>query len=187
MATPASGLASTAKFGAELNPTVQPSNSLPAHFCDEQDHSKSCTRVSMEAYGRPDGGEKAPHDGVIKRIRVIAGGPGQFRLQIAKTRKVGSNDYQAKVVRNGPTIHYQGQSQQNWDNDNYNVESFQVDVPIKKGQYLAMRSKSTSLVRCSSGGDNNLIFTPPLLSGGGFENPTEGDGCWLLMEAVVKY
>jgi hypothetical protein len=142
--------------------------------------------VETVSYGNP-GHERAPKSGTIRRIRVIAGGPGSFRLQIAKVKvsTIGMNNT-AKVVRNGPVIHYQGQSQQNWNSSHYNVESFKVNVPVQKGEYLAMRSKYTSAVRCSSGGTNQLIYQPSLLAGGGFQNASSTDGCWMLLQAVIK-
>ena len=174
------------KFGSDLNPTVQPSNSLPKHPCTHQDAGKSCTRVETVSYGNP-GHERAPKSGTIRRIRVIAGGPGSFRLQIAKVKAntIGMSNT-AKVLRNGPVIHYQGQSQQNWNSGHYKVESFKVNVPVGKGEYLAMRSKYTSALRCSSGGTNQLIYQPSLLAGGGFQNASSTDGCWMLLQAVIK-
>ena len=187
MLVPAAGLAKPVKFGSELNPTVQPSNSLPGHPCSQDSPGTPCTMIQNEAYGRPNGGQYAPKTGTIKRIRVIAGGPGSFRLQVAKVKRStlhGSN--QAKVVAGGPKITYQGQSDANWDSDSYSVESFKVNVPVKKGQQLALRGNYTSMVRCSSGGDNTLIYQPSLLKGGGFSSAGDTDGCWLLMEAVIR-
>lgn len=184
-AAPASGMAATVKFGSKLNPSVQPSNSLPAHDCAHQDPGKSCTMVMNEAYGRPNGGEKAPRSGVLKRVRVIAGGKGKFRLQLTKARKV-NGVWEAKAVRNGPVIHYKGQKQSNFDNDTYNVESFEVGIAIAKGERLSMRATKTSAIRCSSGGDNTLIFMPPLIAGGGFKQAKSDDGCWPLIEGVIK-
>lgn len=185
-AIPASGSAAT-QFGAKLDTSTQPSNSLPAHPCTHQDPGKACTIVENEARYRPDGGERAPKTGTIKKIRLVAGGPGQFRLQIAKVKRstlFGTNE--AKVVRNGPVIHYQGQSNQNWNSGNYNVESFKVDVPVQKGQYLAIKAKYTSALYCASGGNNILIYQPTLLAGGGFQGATSTDGCDLLLGATIK-
>lgn len=180
---PAAGLAAApVKFGAKLDPTVQPSNSLPAHPCRQQSPGASCTMVQNDAYGRA-GFERAPKTGTIKRIRVIAGGPGSFRLQIAKVKQ-GTEE--AKVVRNGPKIAYTGQSDANWDSDSYKVETFKVDVPVQKGQQLALRGNYTSMVRCSSGGPNTLIYQPPLAPGGPFAPATDSDGCWLLIEAIIR-
>jgi hypothetical protein len=183
MVAPAIGAAAPVKFGSKLNPTVQPSNSLPGLDCGEL--AGPCTFVQQEAYGRPDGGELAPKTGTIKKIRLIAGGPGSFKLQIAKVKRstlFGTNE--AKVVANGPRISYQGQTEANDEASNYRVETFNVNVPVKKGQQLALKGNITSMVRCSSGGDNTLIYTPPL--GSAFRPATNTDGCWILMEAVIR-
>lgn len=184
MIAPALGAAAPVKFGSKLNPTVQPSNSLPGLKCS-QEAAGPCTMVQNEAYGRPDGGELAPKTGTIKKIRLIAGGPGSFKLQIAKVKRstlFGTNE--AKVVHNGPRISYQGQTEANFENDSYRVETFKVNVPVKKGQQLALKGNITSMVRCSSGGDNTLIYTPTL--GSSFRPATDTDGCWVLMEAVIR-
>jgi hypothetical protein len=183
MIVPAMSAAAPVKFGSELNPTVQPSNSLPGLDCGEA--GGPCTFVQQEAYGRPDGGELAPKTGTIKRIRLIAGGPGSFKLQIAKVKRstlFGTNE--AKVVANGPRISYQGQAEANDEAGSYRVETFNVNVPVKKGQQLALKGNLTSMVRCSSGGDNTLVYTPPL--GSAFRPATNPDGCWILMEAVIR-
>jgi hypothetical protein len=188
MIAPASGMAAApVKFGAKLNPTVQPSNSLPGLMCEHQTPGASCTMIQNEAYGRPDGGELAPKTGTIKKIRLIAGGPGSFKLQIAKVQRstlFATN--KAKVVANGPRISYSGQTEANEESGAYKVESFDVNVPVQKGQQLALRGNITSMIRCSSGGDNTLIYTPPLLAGASFKPATSTDGCWILMEAVIR-
>jgi hypothetical protein len=189
LAVPASGMAKApVKFGSALNPTVQPSNSLPGLTCNGPETPLvGCTMILNEAYGRPDGGELAPRSGTIKKIRLIAGGPGSIRLQIDKVNRTtlfGTNE--ARAVRYGPQIHYQGQTEANFEDDSYRVESFPVDIPIKKGQQLGLRGQITSMIRCSSGGDNTLIYTPPLYLGGPFTAATNTDGCWLLMEAVIR-
>lgn len=181
---PATAMAAPVKFGSKLNPTVQPSNSLPGLKCS-QEAPGPCTMVQNEAYGRPDGGELAPKTGTIKKIRLIAGDPGSFKLQIAKVKRstlFGTNE--AKVVANGPRISYQGQTEANDEAGSYRVETFNVNVPVKKGQQLALKGNITSMVRCSSGGDNTLIYTPPL--GSSFRPATNTDGCWILMEAVIR-
>jgi hypothetical protein len=181
---PATASAGPVKFGSKLNSTVQPSNSLPGLGCGEG-VSGPCTFVQEEAYGRPDGGELAPKTGTIRRIKLIAGGPGSFKLQIAKVKRstlFGTNE--AKVIYNGPRISYQGQTELNFEDDSYRVETFNVNVPVKKGQQLALKGNITSMVRCSSGGDNTLIYAPPL--GSSFRPATNTDGCWILMEAVIR-
>jgi hypothetical protein len=188
MAVPASSLASApVQFGAQLNSTTDPANSLPAHPCNEMAPGKACTIVENEARYRPDGGERAPKTGTIKRIRLVAGGPGSFQLQIAQVKRstlFGTNE--AKVVRNGPVIHYTGQTEANFEESVFKVESFKVNVPVKKGQYLAIKASSTSALYCAGGGNNILTYSPPLSAGGSFRSATSTDGCDLLLGAVIK-
>lgn len=189
MVAPAAGLASTpVKFGAKLNPTVQPSNSLPGLRCIADPLRFSpCTMVQNEAYGRPEGGHIAPKTGTIKTIRLIAGGPGTMRIETAKVKQQTLfTTKEAKLVHKGPKISYQGQTEANWESDSYRVESFEVNMPIAKGEQLAIHSGNTSMIRCSSGGDNTLMY-PLTYSPKHPFNAAEGsDGCWLLIEAIYK-
>lgn len=181
---PATGIAKApVKFGAMLNERVQPSNSLPGLPCNGPEAAITpCTMVLNDAYGRPNDGELAPKTGTIKRIRLIAGGPGSFRLMAVK--KINGTDAIAK--RYGQRISYRGQAGSAEEEGDYNVESFPVEMKIKKGEQLALRGSITSMIRCSSGGDNTLIYTPPLFLGGYFTPASQTDGCWLLMEAVIR-
>jgi hypothetical protein len=181
---PTTGMAKApVHFGAKLNSTVQPSNSLPGLTCNGPETPlEPCTMVLNEAYGRPDGGEIAPKTGTIKKIRLIAGGPGSFRLMAVKH----INGTDSKATRYGQRISYTGQSEVAEEEGDYRVESFPVEMKIKKGEQLALRGSITSMIRCSSGGDHTLIYTPPLFLGGSFTPASNTDGCWLLMEAVIK-
>lgn len=185
---PAIGVAKApVKFGAKLNERVQPSNSLPGLRCSGNEAlgeapGSPCTMVLNEAYGRPDGGELAPRTGTIKKLRIIAGGPGSFRLMAVKH----INGTESIAKRYGQRISYRGQVESAEEEGDYNVESFDVDMKIKKGEQLALRGSITSMIRCSSGGDNTLIYTPPLFLGGYFTPASDTDGCWLLMEAVIR-
>jgi hypothetical protein len=42
------------------------------------------------------------------------------------------------------------------------------------------------MLRCSSGGPNQLLFQPALPLSGPFETATDTDGCWLLLEATIR-
>ena len=189
MVAPAAGLAAPVKFGAKLDPSVQPSNSLPGLPClPEVLRYHACTMVQNEAYGRPDGGHIAPKTGTIKRIRLIAGGPGTIRIETAKVKqKTLFTTKEAKLVHKGPKLTYQGQSEANWESGSYRVESFRVDMPIEKGEQLAVHaSGASSLVRCSSGGDNTLIYPLTYYPKHPFNAAQGSDGCWLLVEAIYR-
>jgi hypothetical protein len=98
---------------------------------------------------------------------------------VKRSTLFGTNE--AKVIASGARISYQGQTEANDEAGSYRLETFDVNVPVKKGQQLALKGNLTSMVRCSSGGDNTLIYAPPL--GGAFRPATDTDGCWILMEA----
>jgi hypothetical protein len=166
------------KFGAKLTPEVQPSNASEAHPCEPA--PGKCSRISMEAYGRPAGGHQAPKDGTIKKIRIIAGEQGSFRLQLARAR---AEQEKARVTYTGPRLSYDGQPD---GNEPYAIESFKVNVHVEKGDHLGILSRKTSMLRCSSGGANQLLFQPPLSVGGPFQTADATDGCWLLLEAVYE-
>ena len=172
--------AATKSFGSELDKSVQPSNAGTAHECPGFE-GKKCTWVMNEAYGNP-GGEESPKAGKLKSIELIAGEAGSFKLQIVKTKNNGDS----KLVANGPTINYDGQTSQNYNTSHYNVEKFDVNMQIPAGARLAIKTKETSTLRCSSGGDNTLIHQPPLQAGAGFVHPDSDDGCWMLLEGHVS-
>ena len=136
----------------------------------------------MEGYtnGSGVGSPKAPHDGTIDKIKIIAQGPGKFRPALAKAKP---NAEQARLTYRGSQIEYDGQQGGGMD---YDIETFNVNIPVDKGEYLAIESRKTSFLRCSSGGANQLLFQPALDLGGLFEPATDTDGCWLLMEAVYE-
>jgi hypothetical protein len=170
-------------FGAKLTGHSQPSNSFQPVACESDTGiAGPCTRVLMEALGRPDTGALAPKNGTIGTIKIVAGDSGSFRLEIAKVKPATK---QAEIVVKGPVITYNGQG--GVDNGSpYTVESFPVNVPVLKGEYLAIKADGTSLLQCSGGGLNQLLFQPPLKKGAGYATATKTDGCLLLLEAVYK-
>lgn len=188
MIAPASGMAAApVQFAAKLSSMTDPANSTPARPCDEMAPGKACTIVENEARERPDSLVTAPRGGTIKQIRLVAGGPGSFKLQIAQVKRstlFGTN--QAEVVANGPTIHYTGPDQADAEEGIYKVESFKVSVPVKRGQYLAIKARSTSALYCAGGGNNILTYQPSLMPGGGFRPATSDDGCDLLLGATIR-
>jgi len=173
---PASASAAT-KFGAELTKNVQPSNSTPAHPCEPE--TGKCSRISLDAYSNP-GGHKAPKVGTIDKIRIIAGDQGSFRLQLAKAK---GNILQAKATYLGEKLEYDGQPDAN---SPYKIETFNVNVPVKKNDHLGIVARKTSMLRCNSGGEKQLIFQGPLDVGGPFKDADTVDGCWLLLEAIYE-
>lgn len=136
--------------------------------------NKNCTWIMMEARGAP-GRIFAPKNGQLGKIFVIACDPGEFTLQLTRTKK-----NQGEAQRNGPTIAYQGSG-----NRCNKVETFVLDppVPVVKGEQLAVREAKPALLYCS--GDGSILqFVPPLKPNQGFVKATEDEGaCQLLIEA----
>jgi hypothetical protein len=180
---PSTLAAGPARFGARLTTDTFPSNAFQGKWCDDQTHA-SCTWVERVAYSRPTG-YKAPKDGTIRKIRLIAGVPGGFRLQLARVRP--GNDpgsYEMKIVRQGKYINYEGQDP-SWDDpDPLKIESFVVNLTVKKGDYLAIKASKASFLRCDSGGSRILQSEPPLQVGGSYQDADDTDGCFMLLEAV---
>ncbi len=187
MVVPASSFA--AKFGSDLKnndgSVTQPANSSPAHYCDPIP-GDPCTRVAVAFgdTGTAPGGVSAPRDGVIEKIKLVAGAPGHFRLQLARVKDLalGPGEGQAKVVEQGPRIDY-GSSVNGLD---YEIQKFHVHVPVHEGEYLAIKSKRTGTLKCTSGSTEQLLFQPPLQLGGPFESNDDDDDCTMLLQAVIR-
>lgn len=186
LATAAAALAAVAPaqattyFGAKVDSQTQPSNAFQGQDCSTPG---SCTRVENDAYQNA-GVEKAPTSGKLKKIHLVGGVPGSFRLQLAKVKGEG-DAAQVKITRQGPMINYVGSDENALD---YNVETFKVkNLKVKKGEQLAATADAPlSTLRCSSGGDNTLENQPALSVGGPFSTVTATDGCWMLIGAEIK-
>jgi hypothetical protein len=171
-------------FGALLTTHSQPSNAFDGQPCEPK--AAPCTRVMSEAYRRPDPetDQVAPKNGTIGKVRIVAGVAGKFRLELVKA-EVGKQ--KAKVVAVGPLISYAGQGSGTEDNGPpYKIETFKVNLPVKKGEFLAVQAKKISFEYCSGGGDNQLTFEPPLVVGKPYRHTNHVDGCLMLLEAIYK-
>lgn len=75
--------AAPVRFGAKLTNDTQPQ---PALWCDEPNDTPPhpSTWILNEAYGRPNGGHKAPKAGTIGRVRLMSCDAGSFRVQVAR-------------------------------------------------------------------------------------------------------
>jgi hypothetical protein len=164
--------ATPVRFGAKLDNVAEPSNSSPPHDCGG---AGSCMWVMAQAFHRQNG-LKAPKNGTIRRIRLLAGDPGTLRVFLARV-KVG--EQKAKIVRKGPFLTYEG----NGFDQPGGVEVFNVNIPVHKYDVLAVKAPTTSTLRCDSGGAKIFQYQPAPLVGGPFESPDDTDGCWLMIEA----
>lgn len=178
------GTTTALSFGARLTDKTQPSNAGKGDFCNVKRGHPDCSYVLMQAYqcefGKCTNGHLAPADGTIGSISLIACYPGSFTLQIAN---VNPQSNQVQAIRSGPVINYKGDPH-HCTRQRFLIESFNVSVPVNKGDYLAVDTESVDFVRCSGGGANMLLFDPPLADGDTPRTANGQDGCFMLMEAT---
>jgi hypothetical protein len=184
-----SGSAATAAtptfFGAELTSQSQPSNAQNGQSCDENAgirHGSTCTWVAISAF--ENGSHfRAPKTGTVKHVKLVSCTAGKFRLQLAKASPSAGK---ARIVANGPEITYRGQSPCGGTNgDHYIVQSFRVNMHVAKGDYIAIKARSTGTLSCS-GGDGFLLYAPPLPVGGSLKKSHSGASCDLLVQLSYK-
>jgi hypothetical protein len=176
------------KFGSDLRnndgSVTQPTgNRNCQQDANALDANKPCDRVAVQFLdtGSPGGNKKAPKDGIIKRINLVSLTRGHFRFELAKVKNFHGDNGKAKIVHRGPKIDYQSSVHGN----DYRIQTFHVHERVHKGEYLAIRSRKTSLLKCQSGSTEQLLFQPLLPIGGPFtSNLGHTSNCTLLLRAV---
>jgi len=150
-------------FGSKLDhePT-------PAENCNASRSRDMCSWVLTTAQQNV-GGERAPKNGTITKLRLRSCSSGSFVLQLASA--LPSSD-RARALRTGPAINYKGNSA-NCNGGNF-IETFNVNVPVKKGEYLSVIATRVGFIYNASG-DGSLVFDP-LLADGGALRTTGGTG-----------
>ena len=174
--------AATTKFGAKVANGLFPSNAYPGTLCDHEidggSDSYACTWILNQAYGG--GTVTAPKNGTINKLKIIGGQGGSFKFVIAQ--KSGST---FKVLSRSATISYPTDP----CNNNGGCTVRKISIPamtVKTGNYIGIQATKSSMLRCDSGGARTYLFTPTLAPGGGFTNPTDSSGCFLLLQAVYS-
>ena len=171
------------KFGAKLSKVVDPVGASPAHQCLPV--AGGCTRagVSYTVTGAVGGNVKAPESGKIKRIRLIAATPGNFRFFLLKLSNFdpATGTGLGKAKRKGPRVEYEGKGLTSKP-----IEHFEVGVKVKRGEFLGIKSQRMSALDCTTTTAQQLVFQPPLGLKGGFVASRAFDTCQLLIQAVVK-
>lgn len=136
--------------------------------------------------GDPDA-SGSPVDGVITKFRYQAFAdevPGSLTFRVANIKRPDPNDQDnvlAAAVATGPTVTVQP----SMDPETPILE-VGAQVPVKKGQHLAVdASESVGVVYASSGSKFSYIFAPPLINGSGERAQTDATES-LLVAAVVE-
>lgn len=184
---PAGASAATSYFGSSLN--HDPANAGASCNPDFSAPSPNCTHIGSY-YPGFSGHAKAASNGTITKIKVLAQGPMTMKFKLVEVRNVSSDHRtgQAKVVYAGPTLNVTGPTSDQASNGIYPVQSFPVQIHVKKGQELAIDTSNNQAEYCSDGTPGQLTFSDPILRlGQGFRSSTGVDDCLLLVQAVVSH
>jgi len=161
-------------FGAKFTHQL-----TPPEFCTTN-HSKICSWVLMEAQGNA-GKEKAPRNGTISKIRLVACAPGgSFVLQTVRVRPSPES---AKVISTGPVINYHGTKRNCTISNHFDIEEFDVNVPVRRGDSLAVIGTQVRFMYNASSGPS-IMFDPPLAEGEAFRTTTLDSG-FLMLQAQL--
>jgi hypothetical protein len=154
----------------------QPANSPRKCDVTGPHEGDPCTMVSVITSNF--GHERAPKDGTIAKVRVVSYTAGSFRLYFAKAHP-GSQE--AKVVKKGPIISFNGDS-----TSPYTIESQNVSISVKKGWYIAIKASTFKTVSCTSGSPAQLEFQPPLVVGDPYQTADDTNGCSMLVQLQYR-
>jgi hypothetical protein len=161
-------------FGAKFDHQL-----TPPEFCTNK-KGDMCSWVMLEAKGNA-GHEKAPRNGVISKIRLVACAPGSsFVLQIVR---VEPGTDKAQVVHTGPVINYQGSKRNCRASRRFDIEEFDVNVPVSKGDSLAVIATEVRFLYNPSSGPTEM-FDPPLAEGDDFRSTNLATG-FLMLQAEL--
>jgi hypothetical protein len=185
VAVPAASGATNFKFGAKLN--REPNNSSPAHSCQQDssggDLTGACTRVLVSSEtGLAGGSLTSPHDGTITKFKVRAGAPGSVRFELVRLKSLSSNNGSAQGKARAKSKKFQILGH-GFDATNQ-IETFKVNLKVKKGDYVAINSSKTGAERCTSGSNRQLLFAPPLVVGDPFRSSDSAGNCTLMVQAL---
>lgn len=186
---PASAQAAT-KFGADLAGGPQPQNA--AQDCGQTspalEATEPCTRIAynFNEAGPINGNSKAPRDGTIDKLKLIAQQSGRFTFQLGRLRNLDANSGtgQGRITRSGGKIDYDASDSKR--GAGYQIQTFNVDVTVKKNEYIAVKAREFSAQTCSSGSERQLVFQPPPAVGGSFQANDADENCSMLVQAVYE-
>jgi hypothetical protein len=183
-AAPGTAQAAELRFGSTLSQPPTTDVDQPAACDPSGEDLGPCTRVALgfAATGAVAGRVTAPASGVIRRVRLRASTPGSVRVTLVRLRNVDRDGGQGegRAVSRGALLRVRGLAARR-----PGVESFRVNLRVRKGDHLALTGESTSALRCDAGDTEQLLFLPPLGNGGPFTPSTTYDDCTLLVQATV--
>ena len=107
------------------------------------------------------GHQQAPKDGTIGKVRIVSCVGGSFTVQVARARP---GPRQARIVRSGPKLTYVKDTQSGGcgglNGDNYQIQSFNVNLKVSQGDYIAVKGTKIGFIHNSSSGDAMRVRAP---------------------------
>jgi hypothetical protein len=147
----------------------------------------ACTRIPYRFIdpGAIQGHSKAPKNGRLKALKLVANDPGQFRFFLGRTKNLnsGAGTGKGKVTRRGANIVYDGSEAP------YTIETFGLGgLRVRKGERIAIRGDHYDAERCTQAGNRQLLFQPPLTLNAPFALADASDNsCTMLVQVVYKH
>jgi hypothetical protein len=99
-----------------------------------------------------------------------------------------ASGHRARVLRNGPTINYKGDTRAvcgGDDGDAFVVQSFPVNFSVTRGDYIGIYASKVGPLYCS-GGSGVDLFSPPLGSSTAYRTRTDTTSCNLMIQLTYR-
>ena len=188
--TASSGSAATATtptfFGAKLTTQSQPSNAENGQSCDENGgipHGSTCTWVAITAF---ENGSHftAPRTGTVKHVKLVS----CVRRKIPAPAGQGQPECPHRprswpmVPRSATPARVRAGARAATTTSSRASGS---SLHVAKGDYIAIKARSTGTLSCS-GGDGFLLYAPPLRVGGPLRKSHSGASCDLLVQLSYR-
>lgn len=184
---PAGAGAATTTFGSSLDHT--PANAGAPCNQGSSQPAVNCTHVGS-FYPGFSGHAKARTNGKIVKIKIRPEAAMKFHFELVKVRNLSSDEMhgQARVIFQSGIFAVPGPTATQQSAGIFPVRTFPADIPVSKGDELAITTKNNQAEYCSDGTPGQLTYFNPILSlGHPFRNNNGVDGCLLLVQAVVKH
>jgi hypothetical protein len=111
-----------------------------------------------------------------------------FQFELVKVRNLSSDKMhgQARAIFQSHSFSVPGPTPSQLSNGIYPIQTIPADIPVSRGDELAITTKNNQAEYCSDGTPGQLTFFNPVLKlGQPFRNNNNVDGCLLLVQAVI--
>jgi hypothetical protein len=182
----ASASASITWFGSSLDHSPANAGSTCAQD-GVSGPSATCTHVGS-FYPGFSGRATSPANGTIVAVQLLPQGPMTMVVKVVNVKGLSSNEkhVQAQATAKSGTIHVPGPTTNELEDSEIPVETFFVQLKVKKGQEIAIDTKSNTAEYCSDGTPGQTLFDPVLQIGKPFRSNQGVDGCLMLVKAIVE-